>query len=74
VKITVRLFGVFRIGRFKEEVAELPAGSTAGAVVERLAMRTQLLGTVLINGRHARLDDPLSDGDELTLLPILGGG
>jgi molybdopterin converting factor small subunit len=65
---------VFRIGRFKEEDADYPPGATARAVVERLQVRTQLLGTVLVNGAHARLDDPLADGDVVTLLPILGGG
>jgi molybdopterin converting factor small subunit len=29
---------------------------------------------VLIGGVHARLDDPLADGDELSLLPPLEGG
>jgi len=74
VKITVRLFGVFRIGRFKEAVCDCPAGSSARAVVEQLRIPTPLLGTVLIKGVHASLDDPLTDGDEVTLLPILGGG
>jgi molybdopterin converting factor small subunit len=74
VRIRVKLYGVFRIGRFKEEAADYPPGTTARAVVERLQLRTQLLGTVLVNGVHARLDDHLTDGDVLTLLPILGGG
>jgi molybdopterin converting factor small subunit len=74
VRITVRLFGVHRIGRFKEEVHDLPPGSTARTVADRLELPTRLLGTVLIGGVHARLDDQLADGDELTFLPILGGG
>jgi molybdopterin synthase sulfur carrier subunit len=74
VKITVRLFGLFRIGRFKEEVRDYPPGTTARAVAEQLELPTRHLGTVLIEGVHAGLDDQLSDGDELTLLPKLGGG
>jgi len=74
VKITVRLFGVFRIGRFKEEARDYPPGVDARAVVEDLQLPTRLLGTVLIKGVHASLDDQLADGDVLTLLPILGGG
>jgi molybdopterin synthase sulfur carrier subunit len=74
VKIRVRLFGVFRIGRFKEEVRDYPAGTSVRAVVEQLQLPTQLLGTVLIEGVHASLDDQLTDGAVLTLLPILGGG
>jgi molybdopterin converting factor small subunit len=74
VKITIRLFGLFRIDRFKEEVRDVPPGSSARAVAERLQLPTRLIGTVLIGGLHAGLDDPLKDGDVLTVLPILGGG
>jgi molybdopterin converting factor small subunit len=74
VKITVRLYGVLRIGRFKEEVRDYPAGTSARAVVEQLQLPARLLGTILIKGVHARIDDPLTDGDILSLLPILGGG
>jgi len=74
MKIRVRLFGVFRIGRFKEEVLDYPPGTSARAVAEQLQIPPQLLGTVLIEGVHARLEDQLTDGAVLTLLPILGGG
>jgi molybdopterin synthase sulfur carrier subunit len=74
MRITVRLFGIFRMDRFKEEVQDYPPGTTARAVAEHLRLPTRHLGTVLIRGVHAGLDDPLSDGDELTLLPKLGGG
>jgi molybdopterin converting factor small subunit len=75
VKITIRLFGVFRIGRFKEEVRELPAGSSVGSVLELLEVKKGTrLGTVLVNGVHAGPDARLADGDEVTLLPILEGG
>ena len=74
MKIRVRLFGVFRIGRFKEEVRDYPAGASVRAVVEQLQIPTRLLGTVLIEGVHASIEDPLTDGAVLTLLPILGGG
>jgi molybdopterin converting factor small subunit len=74
VRIRVRLFGVLRIGRFKEEVRDFPPGTSVRAVVEQLQLPTQLLGTVLIEGVHASLEDQLTDGAVLTLLPILGGG
>jgi molybdopterin converting factor small subunit len=72
--ITVQLFGVFRIDRFKERVLEQPPGASVQAVVEALRLSTPLLGTVLVNGVHARLDDQLNDGDLLVILPILEGG
>jgi len=74
MKITIRLFGVFRIGRFKEEVRDLPAGTRPRAVVAALQLPERLLGIVLINDCHAQLDDPLHEGDTLALLPLLEGG
>lgn len=72
--VRIKLYGVFRIDRFKEEVRDYPAGTPVRAVVEELRLPEQLLGIVLINGVHAGLDDALQDGDALSLLPILGGG
>ena len=74
MRITIRLFGLFRIDRFKEEIRDDPPGTTARAVAAQLQLPSRHLGTVLINGVHAGLDDPLTDGDVLTLLPKLGGG
>jgi molybdopterin converting factor small subunit len=74
VKIKVRLHGVFRIDRFKEEVRDYPPGTTARAVVEQLQIPPRLVGTVLIGGVHAGMDQQLAEGDVLSILPILGGG
>ncbi len=74
MRIKVRLHGVFRIDRFKEEVRDYPAGTTARAVVEQLQIPTRLVGTVLIGGVHAGIEDHLKDDDVLSILPILGGG
>jgi molybdopterin converting factor small subunit len=72
--ITVQLHGVFRIDRFKERVLEQPPGASVQAVVDLLRLTTPLIGTVLVNGVHARLDEQLEDGDLLAILPILEGG
>jgi molybdopterin converting factor small subunit len=72
--IKIKLYGVFRIDRFKEEVRDYPPGIIVREVVEDLRIPDRLLGIVLINGIHAGVDDFLKDGDSLTLLPLLGGG
>lgn len=72
--ISVRLFGPFRIDRFKEQRLDCPPGATVQVVVEQLRIPLPLLGTSLVNGLHADLDAPLAEGDELTILPFLEGG
>ena len=76
MNVAIKLHGPFRIGRFTEEVRELPPGATPRTVAEGLRLPPALVetGIVLIGGVHARLDDPLADGDELSLLPPLEGG
>lgn len=74
MQVKVRLVGAFRIDRFKEECAEYPEETRVQEIVTRLQIPERALGTVLINGIHARIDDVLKDGDTLALLPILGGG
>lgn len=72
--VTVKLVGVFRIDRFKEQRCSLRCGSRAADVIETLKLSRQLLGIILINGSHAREEDPLQDGDCLTLMPVIAGG
>lgn len=74
MQIDVSLHGVFRIDRFKQRTCTYPDAVSARQVVDDLKIPHGLLGIVLINGIHATIDSPLSDGDRLTLLPLLDGG
>lgn len=74
ISLTIKLYGVFRIDRFKEEQREFAAGIMVDDVVEQLRLNRQLLGIVLINDKHADINATLVDGDVLALLPILEGG
>jgi molybdopterin converting factor small subunit len=74
IKIEIKLFGVFRSGRFEQAVRDYPAGTTVDAVVKDLGLPERLLGIVVINDRHATVEHLLRDGDCLTLLPLLDGG
>ena len=74
MKITVKLFASFRIGRFKTEERESAAGTSVGRIVAELGLQEGELGIVLVNGRHAPLDRALQEGDQLALFPLVGGG
>ena len=43
VKIRIKLYGVFRIDRFKEEIRDYPPGTTVRGVAEALRLPGQLL-------------------------------
>jgi len=59
---------------------ELSQGATVAALIEYLKKRFPGLRQsidhtlILVNGRYAALENSLKDGDEVTILPIIGGG
>jgi molybdopterin converting factor small subunit len=74
MRITVKLFATFRTDRFKIEEREVPSGTEVGHIVRELGIAESELGIVLVNARHAALDQHLQEGDILSLFPLVGGG
>jgi sulfur carrier protein ThiS len=74
VKITVKLYAVLQIGRFKEKVVDYPAGVSVGAVVASLELPPEHVDILLINGRHVDAGHLLVENDILSLLPMVEGG
>ena len=75
--VVVRLFAGLdarsREGRDRYEVPAA-AAATVAAALAAVGLPTGLVGLLLVNGRHARPDDHLRAGDELSVFPPLGGG
>ena len=79
--VRVRLFAVVRerVGVSSLEL-ELPGGSTVAAARRALADRFPALADLLpacafaVNQAYVKLGSPLSDGDELALIPPVSGG
>jgi sulfur-carrier protein len=74
MKVTVKLFATFRIGRFGEINKEYDAGTTVGDVLKELSLPADEIGATLINHRHVEEDQQLKDGDTLSIFPLVGGG
>lgn len=74
ITINIRLVGLFKTGRFRQDVSSWPETTLVGDVVAKLQIPLKLLGIILINGIHADIDTRLKDGDILVLLPLLEGG
>lgn len=81
VRIQVLFFAVLRerIGR-ESETLELPARSRVSDALDQVSSRFPALPPLrgriqtALNRRMAPLDEPLSDGDELALIPPVSGG
>lgn len=74
MQIKISLHGVFRIGRFKEQLCDYPTDSIVQNIIDALQIPVTLLGIILINGVHADAETILHEGDTLMLLPLLEGG
>ena len=55
-------------------VLDVPDGTTVDQVVHSLRIPPELERLTVVNGRDAVADQPLSDGDVLSVFPPLAGG
>jgi molybdopterin converting factor small subunit len=74
MKITVKLFAVLKIGRFREKELVYPVGTNVGDVVNDLDLPAEHVDILLVNGRHVDREYLLQDGDILSILPMVEGG
>lgn len=81
ITIHMRYFASMRevLGRSSERLS-LPAGTTAGAILERLVAeqpkldRMRTIVMVMVNQSYASPETVLSDGDEVAFIPPVSGG
>ncbi len=74
MRITIKLFATFRIGRFAEVTRDYPAGTRIADIIGELHIPEKEVGMIMLNNRHAEPDQELHDGDSLALFPLVGGG
>src|SRR4051812_40191775 len=74
MKITVKLFATFRIGRFEAQECDYTDDITVADIVGKLGIPEKDLGIMLVNRRHVGLGHQPIDGDVLAIFPLLGGG
>ena len=78
MRITIKLFAVLR-GYFKQEkdgagTLDVPEGATVKEVLTCLGLPEKTPKIVQINGEQKSLDDPLAEGDILSVFPPMAGG
>jgi len=81
MRVTVRYFAIVRelLGRAVEE-RELPAGTTAGSLLDELARdhpaleRLRRSTMLMVNYQYVSSDHVLAEGDEVALIPPVSGG
>jgi molybdopterin converting factor small subunit len=74
VRIKVKLFANFRDGRFSIEDQEYPPGTRIADIIEKLGIAPGEIGIIMLESKHAEPEQVLTDGANLALFPLLGGG
>ena len=72
--IEVRFFATLREGRGKEGKISPENIRIAGDVLRLFHIDQAEVAILLINGFHSRAEDPVRDGDLISLFPPVGGG
>jgi len=80
LSVRTLFFGVYaELATSRQGTAEMPFGSTVGDLVETLRKSRGLdwlpsRVVVAVNQSYAEMATPLSDGDEVALIPPVAGG
>ena len=74
MKIKIDLIASLSVGRFETATRSYPHSESVKQVIEDLDLPEKSIGVILINGKHASLDDLLEEGDTLLFLPLMDGG
>ncbi len=77
MQVNVQLFSNLREYAHTEKdnfVVELAPEATVEQLIEYLGIPSSVQRVVLINGRHAKDNSPLANGDNVVLFPPMTGG
>jgi sulfur carrier protein len=74
MKVEIRLFASLQKYGGQQGELELAEGATVGDCLESAGIPPSEVAIVLVNGRHAKNDQPLNDGESIALFPPIAGG
>ncbi len=79
MKVEVRVFATLRryfpgLGVGEPMSLELPEGTTARQLMERLGLPAEEVKVIMRNARQIEPDEVLQDGDRVAFIPPVAGG
>ncbi|MFW5707219.1 MAG: MoaD/ThiS family protein [Bacteroidota bacterium] len=74
MKVKVRLFATLREGRGKEQIIDFGRNVCPQDIFDQLNIPPNEVAILLINGFNGKPDQPLKDGDTVSIFPPVGGG
>lgn len=74
MRIEMRLFATLREKHQKVFPMEITEGTEVATLIETLNISPNEIAILLVNGRNAKPDHILQEGDTVSLFPPIGGG
>ena len=74
MKIKIKLFATLRDNRDKILEIEYKVGTEIRKIISDLNIDEKDVAILLKNGRSAKMDDVILEGDYLSIFPPIGGG
>jgi len=74
MELEIKLFANLRKFNPQLDSIELDEGTTVLELLERAGIPASKVAIVLVDGRHAKLDQPLHDGETVAVFPPIAGG
>ena len=74
MELEIKLFANLRKFNPELERIELDNGTTIRELLDKSGIPSSEVAIVLVNGRHAKLDQPLHDGETVAVFPPIAGG
>ncbi len=74
MELEIKLFASLRKFSPQQEKIELDDGTTVRDFLEKIGIPASEVAVILVDGRHAKLDRPLHDGETVALFPPIAGG
>jgi molybdopterin synthase sulfur carrier subunit len=74
MELEIKLFANLRKFNPELERIEVDDGTTVVELLERSGIPPSEVAIVLVDGRHAKLDQPLHDGETVAVFPPIAGG
>ena len=74
MNLEIELFGHLRKFNSELEQIEVDDGTIIRELFDKAGIPPSEVAIVLVNGRHAKLDQPLLDGETVEVFPPIAGG
>ena len=74
ITVTVTLYPPLRDQLFAKADVEVASPASVATLLDHLDIKAEKVESIYVNSRETGFNHPLSDGDRVSLLPMIGGG